>query len=252
VFSALEIGVSFGGVVAVDGVSFEVADREIVGLAGPNGSGKTTALNALTGLVQCEGTASLDGRNLPLTRPRLMRKAGILRMFQAPQIYVNLSVLDNVMLSSPQTRGTGVVDAFLRRRRMRLTEAVRRSTALEVLRTCELDWAADQSAGMLPYGQRRLLDLARAVAGEPRVLLLDEPTAGLNERETSEVARSLEALRDRGVSLLIVDHKVELLSHLCSRLLFLDNGKVVAQGPPNEVWNDPRVAAAYLGTRRDA
>ena len=243
-----DITVRFGGVIAVDGVSLEVADGSTLGLVGPNGSGKSTLLNALTGVVPATGTAALDGRRLPLGRPRRTRRAGLARTFQTPQNFEELSCIDNVLLADGDRAYTGLAGAWLVRPLMWRSERQRWQRALEMLRLVGLVEAAELPASLLSYGQQRMLELARSLVGDPQILLLDEPSAGLNAVETEELSRILGEVRGRGVALVIVDHKIDFIDSLCDTIVVLQLGRVVAAGPPETVWKDPLVVEAYLGT----
>jgi branched-chain amino acid transport system permease protein len=250
--SASDIRVHFGGVVAVDSVSLDVLPGEILGLVGPNGSGKSTFLNALCGLVPASGGLRVGDRSVPLGRPGAIRRLGVLRTYQAPQTYVHLSCLDDVMLSTTDRVATGIVAAWLARPVMARHERARRVRALEVLDRVGLGALAEASVAGLPYGQRRLLELARAIAGEPAVLLLDEPSAGLNDSETDDIAALLRSVRDDGMSLLVVDHKIDFIVAISDRVAVLELGAVVAVGEPSTVLDDPRVIDAYLGIEEHA
>jgi ABC-type branched-subunit amino acid transport system ATPase component len=246
-----DITVSFGGVRAVDGVSLELGD-ELLGLVGPNGSGKTTFLNAICGVAPATGRLTVDGADVPLCRPRSAWRAGIARVFQAPQAFVELSCLENVLLTSADTGLRGVAGAWLNRPGMWRHERGRWTRSHAALERVGLDHLALAPAGLLSYGQRRLLELARALAGDPRVLLLDEPSAGLNDAETSELADLLLTVRREGIALLLVDHKVDFLDVLCDRIVVLELGAKIAEGTPDTVWQHERVIAAYLGVSRGA
>lgn len=249
--TAENVTVSFGGVRAVDGVGLQVAEGELLGLIGPNGSGKTTFLNALCGIVQATGRLSVDGADVRLCRPHLARRAGIGRVFQTPQIYEGLSCLENVLLASPDPALRGLTGAWLVRPLMWSRERKRWSAAMEALALTGLAEYAAQEAALLTYGQRRLLELARTLAGEPKILLLDEPSAGLNDAETAALATLLNQVRSAGNTLVVVDHKIDFLDALCDRLVVLELGKVIARGTPDEVWRDDRVISAYLGVPVD-
>lgn len=245
--SASDIHVHFGGVVAVDSVSLELLSGEILGLVGPNGSGKSTFLNALCGLVPATGRLQIGDRDVPLGKTGAVRRFGVLRTYQAPQTYVHLSCLDDVMLSTTDRVGTGIFAAWLLRPVMGRHERARRARALEALDRVGLAGLADAPVAGLPYGQRRSLELARAIAGDPAVLLLDEPSAGLNDSETDEIAALLRSIRDDGTSLLVVDHKIDFIVAISNRVAVLELGAVVAVGEPGTVFDDPRVIDAYLG-----
>jgi ABC-type branched-subunit amino acid transport system ATPase component len=250
--SAEEISVSFGGVRAVSGVSLELAGDELLGLVGPNGSGKTTFLNALCGIAAAKGRLTVDGATVPLGRPRAAWRAGLARVFQAPQAFEALSCLENVLLSSADPSLRGITGSWIARPWMWGKERRRWARAMDALDVVGLAHLALQPAAMLTYGQRRLLELARALAGDPKVLLLDEPSAGLNDAETAGLGDLLRRVRSGGLALLLIDHKVDFIDLLCDRIVVLELGQVIAEGPPQEVWRDHRVMSAYLGVRDDA
>jgi ABC-type branched-subunit amino acid transport system ATPase component len=248
--SCRKINVSFGGVRAVRDVSLDVPAHQILGLIGPNGSGKSTFLNAITGLVPATGTAVLDGTPLPLGNPGRIRRSGLLRAFQTAQNIGELTCLENVLLSDPDRHATGAAGAWVYRRRMWRRERARWGAAHDALALVGLAAMADVPARLLTYGQQRLVELARVIAGDPTVILLDEPSAGLNAAETEQLAALLVSLRDRGETLVVVDHKIGFLDTICDRLAVLQLGELIAEGPPETVWKDPRVIDAYIGESR--
>lgn len=250
ILDAETISVRFGGVVALDSVSLSIEEGEILGLIGPNGSGKSTFLNAVTGMVSATGRVSVGGKRVPLGSSRRIRKAGVLRTFQTPQVYGALSSLDNAVLSSPLDSGIGLTGAWLRRPSMLAAERSRWEAGHRALDRVGLGALAMVAASELSYGQQRMVEMARVIVAEPRVILLDEPAAGLNSSETKDLADLLGSLNREGTSLLIVDHKIDFLDQLCDRLAVLQLGKLVASGAPSEVWADPGVIDAYLGKGR--
>jgi ABC-type branched-subunit amino acid transport system ATPase component len=252
VLTADGVSVSFGGVRAVSDVSLEVGPDELLGLVGPNGSGKTTFLNAICGIVPAKGALEVDGAEVPLGRPRAAWRAGLARVFQAPQAFEALSCLENVLLSSADPAMRGVTGAWVVRPDMWRRERRRWARAMDALDVVGLAGYALQPAAMLTYGQRRLLELARALAADPKVLLLDEPSAGLNDAETAGLGDLLRQVRGGGLALLLIDHKVDFIDLLCDRIVVLELGQVIAEGPPQDVWRDRRVMSAYLGVRDDA
>lgn len=249
---AEDIGVAFGALRAVDGIDLVVAEGEAVGMVGPNGSGKSTFLNAITGVVRAHGMLQVGGRTVPLGRPQAVRRAGVARTFQTPQIFAELTCIENVLLADAERRATGLVGAWLGRPAMWRHERARWVRAMAVLDRVGLADRAEDEAGLLSYGQQRLLELARSLVGEPRVLLADEPSAGLNAAETGELAALLGGLHRDGVSLLVVDHKIDFIESVATRVVVLQLGRVIAEGPPAEVWQHAEVVDAYLGRARTA
>ena len=247
-----DVEVSFGGVRAVDGVSFALSPGEILGMIGPNGSGKTTLLNALTGVVRAKGAVRVADRRVPLGRPEALRRAALARVYQAPHLIGDLTCLDNVLLGAADRRASGLAAAVLGRPLMWRQERARTAQAYRHLVRVGLGGRALEPASGLPYGEQRLLELARALAAEPRVLMLDEPSAGLNDAETQALADLLVEIRDEGAALLVVDHKIDFIDALCDRVLVLELGRRIALGPPAEVWSDQQVMDAYLGVHRAA
>jgi ABC-type branched-subunit amino acid transport system ATPase component len=244
---AAGIDVRFGGVRAVSQVTMSVAAHEIVGLVGPNGSGKSTFLNALTGVVPASGALTVDGEPVRLGRPARSRAAGVLRTYQTPQTYIALSCVENVMLAMAPRRWMGAGSAIVARPQMVSAERDRYRRAVEALSQVGLGDLAGAPAAGLSYGDRRVLEVARALAGDPKILLLDEPSAGLNESETARVGSILAGFRTAGLTLLVVDHKIEFVSQLCDRVVVLALGEIIAEGEPAQVWRNQQVIDAYLG-----
>lgn len=244
---AHEVSVHFGGVRAVDRVSFDVPDGSAVGLVGPNGSGKSTFLNALTGVVTATGRVELNDAELPLGKPRSIRLMGLARTFQTPQNFTELSCIDNVLLADTDRSLTGLTGSWVLRPQMWRNERERWARATASLERVGLAHLAETSAANLSYGQQRLLELARALVGTPSVLMLDEPSAGLNAAETERLAEILQGVHAEGTSLLIVDHKIDFIDTLCNYIVVLQLGHIIAQGEPDVVWHDEQVIQAYLG-----
>jgi ABC-type branched-subunit amino acid transport system ATPase component len=247
ILRAQDISVNFGGVVAVDGVSLEMTDGEILGLVGPNGSGKTTFVNALSGVVPCSGSLEVDGKRVPLGVPGRARRAGLLRTYQAPQTYDHLSCVEDVLLSTADRERTGMLSSWFLRPSMLRHDEERWRRASDAIVRVGLGAHAEEPAGRLTYGQRRLLELARAIAAQPTVLMLDEPSAGLDDAETAQLAGYLRDLRDEGVSLFVIDHKLDFITGLCDRVAVFELGHLVAIGDAATVFQDQRVVDAYLG-----
>jgi ABC-type branched-subunit amino acid transport system ATPase component/ABC-type branched-subunit amino acid transport system permease subunit len=247
VLDAADIGVQFGGVRAVDGVSLSVLENEILGLVGPNGSGKTTFLNALSGVVPAAGSLRVRGEPVRLGRVGRVRALAVLRTYQAPQTYDHLTCIEDVLLSTADRSRTGITAASFERLAVVRRDRARWESATRALERVGLTPLAEESTARLSYGQRRLLELARAINGQPRILLLDEPSAGLDASETDQLVAHLRRLQGEGVSMLLVDHKLDFITALCDRVAVLELGRLVAVGPAATVFEDQRVVDAYLG-----
>jgi ABC-type branched-subunit amino acid transport system ATPase component len=245
---ATGIGVRFGAVRAVDGVDLHVDPGEVLGIIGPNGSGKSTFLNAITGLVPAKGTASIDGTSYRLGRPGAAAKLGLRRTFQTPQVHDGLTCLENVLVGSTDQRRRSVGAAWALRAGMWKRERERWAKAMDALAFTGIAHLAGTAAGSLPYGQRRLLEIARASVADPKIVLLDEPAAGLNQVETEQLQQLIKAMITETNSIIVVEHKMDFLQGLCSRMVVLELGRVIAQGPPAQVLRDQKVIDAYLGT----
>lgn len=251
ILHAQDISVSFGAVQACSDITLEVHEGEILGLIGPNGSGKSTFMNAITGVVPASGAVTVAGVGIPMERPGDARRAGMVRAYQTPQNFMALSCIDNVCLSDLDETGSSVWEAVLRRRATMNHERRRWQSAAAALERVGLLAQAESPASLLTYGQQRLLELARGMAGNPIVLLLDEPSAGLNQSETDNLADLLTQLGREGLPMLLVDHKIDFVDQLCDRLVVLQEGSVIASGETSEVWSDQAVVDAYLGVGLD-
>ncbi|MEV6973551.1 ABC transporter ATP-binding protein [Kitasatospora sp. NPDC093806] len=237
----------FGGLTAVNDVSLTVGRSEIIGLIGPNGAGKTTFFNCLTGLyVPTEGKVSYQGTVLP-PKPHLVTQAGIARTFQNIRLFANMTVLENVQVGRHSRMHQGLFSAILRGPGYRRSETESRDKAMELLEFTGLAGKADHLARNLPYGEQRKLEIARALASDPGLLLLDEPTAGMNPQETRAAEELVFAIRDRGVSVLVIEHDMRFIFNLCDRTAVLVQGQKIVEGDRETVQNDERVITAYLG-----
>lgn len=237
----------FGGVRAIDGLSLEVNRGEIVALIGPNGAGKTTAFNCITGIyTPTSGAVKFDGRDLRGNAPDAITKLGIARTFQNIRLFSNLTVFDNVLIAEHLRAKDNVFSATLRLNRKE--EARMRAETEQLLREQGLYAYKDDIASSLPYGLQRRLEIARALATKPELLLLDEPAAGMNPNETAELMETIRFVRDHfGMTILLIEHDMKLVSGICERLTVLNFGQVLCTGPTQEVLSNPDVIKAYLG-----
>src|SRR6476659_7215757 len=245
-----DIGISFGGLKAVQHFSIRIPRGALYGLIGPNGAGKTTVFNLLTGVYQTMGgRMSLDATNLVGLKPHEVAAAGVARTFQNIRLFPGLNVLDNVRLAGQLRSSPGLIATILRTNAYRWEEYEIRRKAFELLDLFGLRQRAAEPADSLSYGHQRHLEIVRALATSPKVLLLDEPAAGLNPQEKHELAQSIQNIRDKfGVAILLIDHDMTLVMDICEQITVLDHGVIIAHGPPKTIQNDPGVIAAYLGT----
>lgn len=249
VLKADHLGISFGGLKAVEGFDLEIRENELVGLIGPNGAGKTTVFNMLTGVYQpTEGAVYLDGNLMAGKKPHQMVKAGIARTFQNIRLFKKMTVIDNVRVAFNLHMKYSVLQSILRTPLVWKEEEEIDRKARKLLSVFNMEGLADHIAANLPYGQQRKLEIARALATNPKVLLLDEPAAGMNPTETAELMEAISIIRKRfHVSILLIEHDMSLVMKICERLVVIDYGQIIAAGTPQEVARDPKVIGAYLG-----
>ncbi len=243
------LGISFGGLRAVDELHLSIEKGALVGLIGPNGAGKTTMFNMLTGVYRpTDGGIRLDGENLVGKKPEEISAAGVARTFQNIRLFSKLSVLENVKVGLHNQIKYGLVQSLFHTGAYAKREAEMDARALEVLKVFDLDKLYDHKATNLPYGKQRKLEIARALATAPKLLLLDEPAAGMNPNETAELMETIQLVREKfGVTILLIEHDMKLVGGICEYLYVLNFGRELAQGTPHEVLNNPDVITAYLG-----
>lgn len=244
-----DLTIKFGGLVAVSNFSLNIGEKEVVGLIGPNGAGKTTVFNMLTGVyAPTSGTISYLGEDIQGLKPYIITSKKIARTFQNIRLFSDLSVLDNVKISYDYKLKYNLLDSILRTPRFKKEESNMDSEVKNLLKTFNLLDKCYEKASNLSYGEQRRLEIVRALATGPKLLLLDEPAAGMNPQETAELSNLIKWIRDTyDVSILLIEHDMNLVMGICDKITVLDYGKIIAVGSPDEIKNNPKVIKAYLG-----
>ena len=246
-----DLTIRFGGLTAVNSLNFSVEEGQIVGLIGPNGSGKTTVFNLLSGLYRpSAGEIHFTGQAIAGLKPHVVNQLGICRTFQNIRLFNSLSVYENVMIGCHSTMKNQVAESAFRLPGHRREEKSAGQRAKELIKLFELEAFEEELASNLPYGQQRRLEIVRALASQPKLLLLDEPAAGMNPQETKDLMALIRKVRALGVTILLVEHDMKLVMNICEKIVVLNYGNKIAEGRPEEIQQNEAVISAYLGRRK--